>query len=63
LKQRTTSFVPGVGLGLNRLIYAIVDFYPGRLYSSNRIGGHLVIRIPLFSSQDYQSGIPPGPYE
>ena len=50
ISQELTSFVPALGLGINRIAYCIADYYIQR--GKNNWGVRVVLRVPFFTRVD-----------
>jgi hypothetical protein len=48
--QNSSAFVPGVGLGINRTLYGMMDYYVQR--GDNELGWRIVLRMPIFTRYD-----------
>ncbi|MCB9187661.1 MAG: hypothetical protein H6600_07870 [Flavobacteriales bacterium] len=60
IKQENFAFVPAIGLGINRLIYGMVDYYVQS--GKNDWGWRVVFRLPIFTRGD-KGGIESPAYE
>lgn len=58
-KQHEFNFIPGLGLGFNRYAYVMLDYHIRKQLQNKPISWRFVVRIPIFGSNDYKSGVPP----
>lgn len=50
VSRENFSFVPAIGLGINRILYGMLDYYVAS--GQNALGTRLVLRIPILTSVD-----------